>query len=206
MAGVVRRRPSGLYELNIQSPGYGGVLVGDLDALCIDIWDNSTSSYHEYQVLPLDEAPDPGAGPMGPVRASYLASLLNNEWKTGLTPIEKSALQAAVWEVVDEGRQRIWPDGTTSSNPDPVRENFNVSTGTFQVAGDADVVKIANEMLARIAAGGASFANYLAVSDSTVPGVLGRYQDYVVRVPLPGSILLGAFAVSLAGRKLRKFV
>ncbi len=30
--------------------------------------------------------------------------------------------------------------------------------------------------------------------------------DYVVPVPLPASILLGVFAVGLAGRKLRKFV
>ncbi len=34
----------------------------------------------------------------------------------------------------------------------------------------------------------------------------GYAQDMLVRVPLPGSILLGVFAVGLAGRKLRKFV
>jgi hypothetical protein len=31
-------------------------------------------------------------------------------------------------------------------------------------------------------------------------------QDFLVRVPLPGSVLLGVFAVGLAGRKLRRFV
>ncbi len=34
----------------------------------------------------------------------------------------------------------------------------------------------------------------------------GRLEPVVVHSPLPGSIVLGVFAIGLAGRKLRKFV
>jgi len=184
----------GIYKINIAAPGYG-MLVGDLDSFCIDLWDKSTPDYHEYQVLPLDEAPDPGAGPMGSTRASYLAELLNKEWVAGLTSTERAALQAAVWEVVDEGR----------GGDVPAPSAFDVTDGTFRVSGDTAVIEMANDMLDSIT-DGASFASYLALSDDTLSGVLGQWQDYVVRVPLPAAVLLGMLGLGAAGLKLRKFV
>lgn len=173
---------AGVYKLHIKDPsaGYTGPL-GYVDSFCIDIWDLTQPGYTTYTVVGLDQAPDLGAGPMGNVKAADLAELLNKNWVAGMTPTQKTALQLAVWEVVDE----------LSSN------SYDISSGQFSATGDGSVITEATNMLATITTGASSWANYLALTTTLD-------QDYVVKVPLPGAVLLGAIGLIAAGRKLRK--
>lgn len=182
----------GVYDISIANPsaGYTGPL-GTVESFCIDIWDLSTTSYAPYKVVSLDLAPDGGAGPMGATRAGQLAQLLNTYWVTGMSNSDKTALQTAVWEVVDE------KSGT-----------LNTGSGTFYVSSyggnnAAPVITRANEMLGSIT-NGASFQNYLALSSPAVAGAT-QYQDYIVKVPIPAAFLLGMLGLGAAGVKLRRF-
>ena len=100
---------------NLQLTGVAGVparmtpyLNGNVQSFCIDLWDLSAPSTAPYLVKTLDEVPDaqeaPGNDGMGPVKAGYLATLLNKYWVGGLSNNEAAALQSAVWEIVDEDR------------------------------------------------------------------------------------------------------
>ena len=191
----------GVYNLNVKSPGYGPI-VGDVPGFCIDIWDYSPGSYQDYYVKPLNEAPDPSAGPMGEARAQYLAALLDARWSNSLTDLEAAALQAAVWEIVDEGNV------SAGVGSDPVPANWNVrnitvdgkSPGNFYVGDDA-VADLANSWLATLTAA-SSYTGYLALSSSVD---CTHYQDYVVRVPVPAAVLLGMIGLAVAGVRLRKY-
>jgi hypothetical protein len=183
----------GGYDLNIMTPsgGYTGPL-GDVESFCIDTWDSSASGYTLYKAVSLDAAPDPGAGPMGTTRARQLAQLLNTYWVTNMSPLDKTALQAAVWEVVDEGHGSL-----------------DAGSGTFYVSSyggndSSAIITRANQMLGSITTG-ASFDNYLALSSPAIQGGT-QYQDYVVKTPVPAAVLLGLLGLATAGVKLRKFV
>jgi hypothetical protein len=203
---------------------FGGedMLNGRVGSFCIDIWDYSPSTFVSYDVVALDGAPDPQAGPMGTDRARYLATLLNTYWDWS-TPASRTfnigsgdqlfstdrvaaAVQTAVWEIVDEGNTAngdvdlplpdYWDTLRTSAN----KGNFYVSNDT--------IAKIANVMLRNVRAEGESdFGGYVALSNHDVPETRGGgyYQDYVVRVPVPGAVLLGFLGLSAAGLKLRRF-
>lgn len=211
---------TGQYKINVQ--GDTGDIIGApgvINVFCIDVWDWApTSSGITYTLMPLDQAPDAGAGPMGSMRAGYLATLLNTYWDkdnwnsdisrtfggTVYDPEEvAAAAQAAVWEIVDEFNEDT--DGPTGDPiPDPiVTDTWNVETGLFYISGNDDVRDIANAMLSNIVGlGPSSFGDYRAVSNSTGASL---YQDYVVRVPIPGAVLLGILGMGVAGVKLRKF-
>jgi hypothetical protein len=178
-------------------------LKGDFQTFCIDIWDWSSSSYNPYDVVALDKAPDPLAAPiggMGGVKAGRLAELLNRYWpETGaLTNIQAAALQAAIWEIVNED------PGEFSA--------YNVNTGTFSLSGGTlatdDRVKArdqANSWLQSLT-GDIGQGSYLALTSPShlLPGGT-QIQDYVIRVvPVPGAFLLGFLGLGYAGMRLRK--
>ncbi len=207
----------GVYNLNVTGSTYGPLRTGTVASFCIDVWDVSPgnpSNPPQYQVKTLDETPDAQAGPMGNVRAGYLASLLNKYWTpdylystTSNVALRAAALQAAVWEIVDEGN-------TSGGTVDVLPTNWGSvasGSGNFYI-GNADVAAEADKLLDDVKnhPGMTSFGNYVGLTShvSTENNPLGQWQDYVVcaPVPLPGSVLLGVFAVGLAGRKLRKFV
>jgi hypothetical protein len=213
---------AGVYNIQLRNstvpdgtfPGDGeDMLDGYVDSFCIDIWDYSPGSWKPYDVVPLGESPDPGAGPMGAMRAGYLATLLNQYWDADASSssLEAAALQVAVWEIIDEGQN---PDGTLPDDPNPNGWNARNDTaggtlpdrGNFYIGQD-NIANRANEMLAQVRSLGTSvFDNvYAALSNDYKQTRPGYYQDYVVRVPVPGAILLGLLGLTAAGVKLRKF-
>jgi hypothetical protein len=202
---------------------YGGenLLNGRVGSFCIDVWDYSPTTFVSYDVVALNGAPDPQAGPMGTDRARYLATLLNTYWdwstpasrtfNLGTSPVVytpervAAAVQTAVWEIVDEGN-------TANGAPDdlaPYWDTWKGSTnhGNFYVSDDT-IARIANVMLQNVRAKGESdFGGYVALSNDDDQDACGGYyyQDYVVRVPVPGAVLLGFLGLSAAGVKLRRF-
>ncbi len=205
----------GITQLNIK--GSDAVSLGikgnGIDALCIDIADSASTSFQSYTAKSLAQAPDAWAGAMGATRAKYLAALLDTYWidlsgsgANSLTGISgtysdtqvASALQLAVWEIIDEYNTTdvITPSGWT------------VDRGEFRATSDSSkILDLADLMLGYVAAVNVESynpSNYLALSNSTGGGT--GYQDYVVRVPLPGAVLLGFLGFGAAGLKLRRFV
>ena len=222
--GIDGHLVTGQYKIDIQSDtgdigDFGDIIgaPGIVNVFCIDVWDWAPSSPVKYTLKPLDQAPDTGAGPMGSFRAGYLATLLNTYWdwnsdasrtfniSSGNIVYSKNevaaAVQAAVWEIVDE-----FNTDTTGWTGDPVvATDWDVGTGLFHISGNAIVRDIANVMLSNVVGtlGPSSFDNYRAVSNHTACSPI--YQDYVVRVPVPGAVLLGLLGLGAAGLKLRRF-
>jgi len=215
---------TGQYKLDVQ--GDVGDIIGApgiVKAVCIDLWDWASTSARSYALKPLDQTPDTGAGPMGPVRAGYLATLLDTYWDQddwsslasrtfnlggGSASYSANrvaaAVQSAAWEIVDEfNTDTTGPGGDTV-----VPTGWDVKTGLFRVSGNTTVENLANAMLSNVVAiGPSSFSNYRGLSNSTDAS---HYQDYVVRVPpppvpAPAAVLLGMLGLSVAGLKLRKY-
>ena len=179
---------TGVYNLSLMNATntFDGYLDdGPVDAFCIDVWDYAPGSFQQYNIMSLDAAPDPGAGPMGATKASHLAQLLDNYWNGPLDNITASAIQIATWEVVDENTDSF----------------YSLTSGNFKVSGNADVMTLANTMLGSITTG-SPFNNYVALSNSTTEN---KYQDYVVKTPIPPSVIIGLIGMGVAGLKLRKF-
>lgn len=193
---------TGIYNLSVAGSDARDLgIEGTVQAFCIDIWDYApTSSYKSYEAVSLEQAPDPGAGPMGLARARYLATLLNTYWTTSLTNLEAAALQTAVWEIVDEGN-------VNPNVADPVPSSWNVwkdaeKRGNFYVS-NYDVANLANQWLGEVRnLGGSDYDEYLALSSRSTSGPY--YQDYTVRVPVPGAALLGLIGMATAGLRLRR--
>jgi hypothetical protein len=205
---------------------YGGenLLNGRVGSFCIDIWDYSPTTFVSYDVVALNGAPDPQAGPMGTERAGYLATLLNTYWDqdnwssaasrtfnigSGNQVFAASqvaaAVQTAVWEIVDEGNLANGLVDALPASWDTLRGSTD--KGNFYVSNDT-VAKIANVMLQNVREQGESdFGGYVALTNHATDELTGGglYQDYVVRVPLPGAVLLGFFGLGAAGLKLRRF-
>lgn len=195
---------AGVYRLNIYGSDAEDLgISGTVGSFCIDIYDYSPSDHHvPYAVAPLEQAPDPGAGPMGVDRARYLATLLNMHWSDALTDVEAAALQTAVWEIVDEG-----------IGSDPVPAEWNAwkytnygalpDSGNFYVK-NYQVAMLANAWLGEVRnIGGSDYEEgYLALSNHAYCGPY--YQDYVVRVPVPAASLLGVIGMAVAGLRLRR--
>jgi len=205
---------------------YGGasLLNGRRPSFCIDIWDYSPTTFVAYDVVSLNGAPDPQAGPMGTDKAQYLATLLDTYWDKENWSSAASrtfnigsgnhvftdntvaaAVQSAVWEIVDEGNLANGLEDPVALNWDTL--STSASKGNFYVS-NATVARIANVMLNNVRTLGESdFSHYVAVSNDDDQNASGgyHYQDYVVRVPLPGAVLLGFLGVGAAGLKLRRF-
>jgi hypothetical protein len=215
---------AGQYRMDVQgAPGEIEQIIGApgiVDAFCIDVWDWAPGGKRDYTLKLLDQAPDPGAGAMGSVRAGYLATLLNTYWDQDDWSSDASrkfngivytanevaaAVQAAVWEIVDE-----FNTVTTGTGIDPsiAPGSWSVTDGgsdLFYISGNAKVATIANLMLSNVASlPTSSFGNYRAMASWDLPGDCD-YQDYVVRVPVPGAVLLGMLGLGVAGLKLRRF-
>jgi hypothetical protein len=167
---------------NVYAGIYNLVVDGvSMDSFCIDLQDNTSGSTLTYDVTDLEDAPDPAFGPMGSTKATGLAELLYENWwgKTITDGTEAASIQVAVWEVITDY------DGTAAS--------LSLTAGNFK-----STYSGANSYLASIDGGYAPTSLFVGLSRDAA-------QDYVVRVPVPGALLLGLLGLSAAGIKLRKF-
>lgn len=183
--------------------GWVNFLTGDVGAFCIDLWDQTYDGTTQYDVRPLSETPDPfatGDDGMGTKRAAYMSELLDKYWTDSLSNVDAAAIQAVIWEIVDEDRFNANPDEST----------WDVTDGTFivGVSGTTSqaIVDAATLMLTDILKDGASYTGtYAGLSNPSETGPkLYNYQDFVVRVPVPGAVLLGMLGLGAAGLKLRR--
>jgi len=202
-------------SMTIDSSGYDGtVLAGvnrlmidgstsldgtGVEAFCIDVWDTIPAQGDNamYNAVPLNQAPDPGAAPvggMGLTKARHVAQLLDQWWGAAVVAssadVQAAALQLAVWEAVDE----------LATN------TYDVTTGQFSATGNSEAISMANQMLGLIDLDDTTVAldRYLALTNDTTSGIVGTYQDFVVKVPAPAALVLGLLGMSVAGLKLRK--
>ena len=180
----------------VSVPGGGSQFDGTTIAgFCIDIDDSVRSgNVFDVHVKPLDESPDPFAGPMLGEKASQVAWLLdNNSWSLTMAAADAAAMQLAIWEVVHEGSGA-----------------YNVGSGDFYATSwsNTAVQSAAQGLLGDMLTGwtsGYSFANYVGLSSPLV-GTEGK-QDFVVKVvPVPGAVLLGILGLGAAGMRLRRSV
>lgn len=179
---------TGVYNLNVSGAGAPVTGVG-IQSFCIDIHQNGPTmagGSATYNAVSLASAPTPQTA-MGATRAGQVAWLLNNQWTSPITDATKAAaIQAAVWEIVNES------SGT-----------YSVTGGNTKVTGAAATQNLANGWLTTI--NGMTTTNWATYSTANYAALVsGTYQDYVVKVPLPGAVLLGALGLIAAGRKLRK--
>jgi len=177
-------------------------LTGSVEAFCIDLADYTApiGDEVEYDVVSLNSAPDPWAGPMGNIRAQYLAELLDENWGDSLTSVQAAALQLAIWEVVDESHVSV-------DDPKTALTGLDIRLGNFHAESTTEILDAAQAMLDAIGDGVDYSGKYVALSNDdtqTEKGQLGYYQDWVVRVPVPAAVWLGVLGLGAAGLKLRK--
>ncbi len=169
----------------------GSVLAGSynlivdgvsMQSFCIDLADNVSPVNQTYKVVALQDAADSPFGPMGATRAKELAELLYENWVPGLTSAQLLSLQVAVWEVVADGPA------------------LNLTSGSFTATNAG-----ATALLASLNGDNEFTSQFVGLTHPVVAGALSGFQDYVVRVPIPGAVLLGLLGLSAAGLKLRRF-
>ncbi len=101
-------------------------------------------------------------------------------------------MQIAIWEILDE-EHAIFSQAANT---------WDVTTGDFQLIGNASIATLANDMLGGLGdVSNVDYSRYIALSS---PMDKGGYQDFVV-VPVPAAVLLGMLGLSIAGVKLRRF-
>ncbi len=199
---------AGVWNLNVWNATntFNGYLAdGQIESFCIDVWDVFLPSGVMYDMISLDVSPDPLAGPMGDLRAGYLAQLLDTYWSGSLTNQQAVALQVAIWEIVDEGSQ-------SSGDPSPSIWDTSYGEGDFYLYNDSAnsaISSMANDMLDAIVAAGPAMhmGRYIGLSSPQNPPGEDKtnYQDFLVRVPVPGAVLLGILGLGVVGIKLRKY-
>jgi len=176
---------AGVYNLDISATDPGDMVTdGDYESFCIDVWDYAGTGY-DYKDVVLEDAPDYFSGGMGSGKAGKIAYLLDSYWNdsylTGVNANKNAAaLQLAIWEIVAEGEA-----------------TYGLEIGSFRATdyGTNDARTLADTWLSSLGTG--NVGNYIALTSSTK-------QDYVVRVPVPGAVLLGMLGLGYAGVRLRR--
>lgn len=161
---------------------------GLVQAFCIDLYDGypNTPPAEEYKAVSLDDAPTADSlGPMGAIKARYIAQLLNTN--SYAANDSAAAVQVAIWEILLE---------------DPTNWNTMASNGNFYLkTSETDeyyIAGLANGMLSGLSQAG-SYDQYTALSAD------GKNAQDFVLVPIPAAILLGILGLGAAGVKLRKY-
>jgi hypothetical protein len=169
---------------------------------CIELPQGTASAW--YDVRPISEAPLPSqyGTPMGSTKSNLLYELAGRywdpSWGTGANKASAEAFSYAVWEIIYENTTPYtlnvtkFGDGSISNN----------NTNGFMTS-DTDptgITSLANNMLASLNGDKTKF-NYglRAISNDS-------YQDFLIMVPIPATLLLGLIGLGIGGWKLRKSV
>lgn len=168
---------------------------------CMDLPSSPVTGWHD--VRPVEEAPihSPAYGtPIGANKADLLRELAgrywNPAWGTGAARAEAEAFSFAVWEIVYEPYQA----NASLYNTDTWSPNGSTANGTYFEANDNTATARANQMLWSLT-GDSNWFDYNIRALTSLDG-----QDFLVRVPIPGAVLLGVVGFAAARRKLRQFI
>jgi len=178
-------------------PGGASSFASDpLAAFCIDFQDFVyPHDTYEVDVDKLADTPNGPLGPMGALKAGQIAWLLdNNSWGLDMDGAAAAAMQLAIWEIVNE---------KTASTYCVVKDFYHDvdKHGNFFSNSSGPVRDAAQALLDSIPSGlyssAYSSAGYAGLSNLSK-------QDFVVRVPVPGAVLLGMLGLGYAGMRLRR--
>ncbi len=171
----------------------GTVLDGTYTTFCTELSQYTNSNTNPFEVVDVEDAPVPG--PMGAVKAQAITDLyayagglqLQNSGNGGTNNFA-SAFQIAIWEVVYDY------DGTEAS--------LGVTTGDLLVKSSnsnplySGVQAHLDDLFSAIGMNAVIDDLHALVNDS--------YQDQIIIVPLPASLLMGTAGLGLIWLRRRK--
>lgn len=178
-----------------------GLSVGDsLSTFCTQLVQQA-SSPTVFNVAPVEDAPQPGAG-MGALRASYLGALYASFHDVALdSNTNAAAFQLAIWEIVHEDESTV------------ASENFDVTSGDFRAEG-GNVFNVASgEAMSAVDLANAwlnSLSNNIDPHGQMFALTNESAQDQLIIVniiPLPAPMLLaglGLLAVPVLRRRYNR--
>ena len=152
----------------------------DVQGFCIDLVQDSSSSYQTYDLAMLEEAPHDGDtyfSPMGITKADAIRELWGEHFGEAMTSaVNAAGFQVAIWEIMYEN----------SNKPGQVYSEWNATTGRFLVT-NSTVAQVANAWLATIGDESRTLNTTLMALVNDVTATL--YQDYVVSLEVGGAII-----------------
>jgi hypothetical protein len=181
--------PVGQFVYNFRNGvGEGAFLNGDTLTFCTDLAQDVFPGYSLYNVVPLQNAPDPG-----PVMGAAKAQAIADVWAAFAgqqftsTP-HAAAMQMLVWEIV-------YDFAGTAASLDASNGNVRYQS-TASTAGHFNgTLAIFNSFKTAVGTGG-SLSTLRAVTN-------GDNQDQIVIVPAPGALALIGAAAFIAVRRNR---
>ena len=192
---------AGVYMLEKSNSTYEGNLWpdGEITGFCMELSQINPTSLSSYDVIKPDNGPLPLTSigsTIGSTKAQYIQELwgryYDSSWSSGATFTEKQNHEAAsfaiaIWEIVHE-------DLPLSPLGWDVMTDGTLGDGGFRTDGD---YSLANDWLASLDGTGPMADLRVLSSDG--------YQDYIVAVPEPATIIMVGFGgvLSLIRRKRR---
>jgi len=203
---------AGLYTFRKEAPkapfgpdDYGdGVKIptplgdGKLHMLCVDVLDFVEDN--NYALVDAADVPNSVQQPMGEAKATLLSRLWYNYYDTARfagNKNYKAAFQLAAWEVVYEDYDDIGLSLTGDSDA-----GEGLEEGDFWVTNKYSGAEgIAEGWLAAITASDYDVVNggYTPLVGLEETNTSGDKQDFVVPIPAPGAVVLGAMGLGLVG-------
>ena len=197
---------AGVYNLHVVWDGGTTAPTSgtDTDSFCVDVTDSSTTTWQIYNVVELENAPDPSGKNMGTAKANDIRQLFALAFLPAAVWHEASdskaaAVQAAVWEIINEKA------GTAYSLTNTPGETW------WTTAGNEGTINTANGWLTTINTDNAvDGGNDLPLYPDLMVLTNETYQDFtIVRkgippVPEPLTMASAFFAIGGLGAYIRR--
>ncbi len=193
---------AGLFQWVVNSSTSDDISAGQaLNSFCVELLQNvHVGNSYDYEVVDPTEVPapngflDPG---MSTEQASMISSLFDQHWDDANdgSSLSAAAFQIAVWEIVYEGGQVDFGDGSSAAT------GFNTQDGWFTASNNNGATDLADQWLASLFNNGVAAALIGFFS----PGA----QDQITIVPLPAPVALaglGLLGVGLGRRRIAQLV